>query len=157
MSVGLTAAFAVEFQQTVHQCVRRAKRRCSQGSERTGTLINQASVRMRFESERNGSRLSRPQPKIIETMANRHHANPGWRICSSRSHCILGPRVRQLSNHLRRRYQLHEELPHDTFGLDLHEIVQRRAVGDALHRPISLRSVAICSPNSSAVMRSSVT
>jgi hypothetical protein len=48
-------------------------------------------------------------------------------------------------------------LPQDIFGLDLHEVVQRRAVGDALHCPISLRSVAICSPNSSAVMRSSVT
>jgi hypothetical protein len=35
--------------------------------------------------------------------------------------------------------------------------VQRRAVGDAVHCPISLRSVAICSRNSSAVMRSPVT
>jgi len=112
---------------------------------------------MRLESERNGSSLARPQPKIIDTAANRHHAKPGWRICRPRSHCIWGPRVRQLSNHLRRRYQLYEELPQDIFGLDLHEVVQRRAVGDALHCPISLRSVAICSPNSSAVMRSSVT
>jgi hypothetical protein len=48
-------------------------------------------------------------------------------------------------------------LPQDIFGLDLHEVVQRRAVCDALHCPISLRSVAICSPSSSAVMRSSVT
>jgi len=39
-----------------------------------------------------------------------------------------------------------------------HQCVGRRnAVSDALHCPISLRSVAICSPNSSAVMRSSVT
>ena len=43
------------------------------------------------------------------------------------------------------------------FGLDLHEKVQRRAVRDAVHCPISLRSVAICSPNSFAAMRSSVT
>ena len=112
---------------------------------------------MRLESERNGSSLSRPQPKIIDTAASRNHAKPRWRICSPLSHGIWGPRVRQLSNHLRRRYQLNIELPQDIFGLDLHEIVQRRAVGDAVHCPISLRSVAICSPNSSAVMRSSVT
>jgi len=80
---------------------------------------------MRLERNRDGGSLSRPQTKIIATVANRHHAKPGWRICRPRPHCIWGPRVRQLSNYFRRRYQLNRELPQDIFGLDLHEIVQR--------------------------------
>ncbi len=91
MTAVLATAFAVDFQQTVHQCVGRAKRRGSQSRERsweryqflfgghrenrhgarrsdatslgdvrTGSLIDQESVRMSLERKRNGSRFSRP-------------------------------------------------------------------------------------------------
>jgi len=69
----------------------RRRPRSTPGDVRTGSLVNQESIRMRLKSERDGSSLSRPSSKIIDTAANGRHAKPGWRICSPRSHCIWGP------------------------------------------------------------------
>ena len=73
------------------------------------------------------------------------------------TNCCRGPWVRKFLNDLRRSHHRREEVRENALGLDEHQIVKWRRVGDDLHRPSRLRSVEMSSPTCAAVARSSTT